>query len=303
MRNAEEPGQPPRPSSAPPGPGATNQRPCPDRSSPDDPGGDPSSVPGALQPGIRDEEVNALERDILDDDLAVQGNPRERGRVENASRRLQDQGLVDDLFAADFAGPLFEITVTEFAAYGIAVQMAWMRTGEIARQCKARGRPVPVGSMAAGHWSRDDRLEIASETTARALKFFVEDVLKPRRWDYLRGATLKTFFIGSCLLQFPNVFDQWMRERDRWARTHDPDAQIEDADTLRRDTRWSDPTGETAISRQVAREALDGITDPCTREAARLVALGCSFAEAGQQVGLSAAAVEGRLYRLRRRAE
>ena len=255
---------------------------------------------------MRDDEVDAFERDILDDDLAVRGDPRERARVENASRRLQDQGLVDDLSAVGFAGPLFEITVTEFAAYGIAVQMAWMRTGEIVRQCKARGRPVRADSVPAEHWSRDDRLEIASETTARALKFFVGEVLKPHRWDCMRGATLKTFFIGSCLLQFPNVFDRWMGEQDRWARTHDPDADIadiEDADALRRDVRWSDPTGETAMRRQAVREALSDIADPRTREAARLYALGCSFAEAGAQVGLSAAAVEGRLYRLRRRTD
>jgi hypothetical protein len=303
MRNAEEPGQPPRPSSAPPGSGAENQRPCPDRSTPDDSGAGSSSVPEVLHPVIQNDEVDELERDILDDDLAVQGDPRERARMENASRRLQDRGLVDALFAVGFAGPLFEITVTEFAAYGIAVQMAWMRTGEIVRQCKARGRPVQAGSLVTGQWSRDDRLEIASETTARALKFFVEDVLKPRRWDYLRGATLKTFFIGSCLLQFPNVFDRWMREQDRWARTHDADAEIEDADTLRRDARWSDPTSETAINRQAACAALDGITDPRTREAARLCAIGWSIAEAGERVGLSPAAVEGRLYRLRKRTE
>jgi hypothetical protein len=93
MRNAEEPGQPPRPSSAPPGSGAENQRPCPDRSTPDDSGAGSSSVPEVLHPVIQNEEVDELERDILDDDLAVQGDPRER---EIDLRAPRDRGALDE---------------------------------------------------------------------------------------------------------------------------------------------------------------------------------------------------------------
>lgn len=254
-----------------------------------------------MHPAVRDSTLDALEGQFTDEDLQQPGDPGERARVENAARRLEDKSLVDELTAAGFTGLLFEITHNELASYGITVMMAWMRTGEITSQCKAIGRPVPFSAAAVRERSRDERLEVALEATAKGLKFFIDDILKQGKWDHMRGATLKTFFIGSCLLQFPNVYDRWNREQDRWDHTHDQDANVDDADALRRDARWSNPTCDEALRRHAAQQALDGVTDPRTRKAAELYAQGYSFAEAGARVGLSAAAVEGRLYRLRKR--
>jgi DNA-directed RNA polymerase specialized sigma24 family protein len=55
------------------------------------------------------------------------------------------------------------------------------------------------------------------------------------------------------------------------------------------------------IRRQQVNEILVGITDTRTRKAAQMVMLGYEYADAGAAAGLSADAVEGRLYRLRRR--
>ena len=62
--------------------------------------------------------------------------------MQNAQRRLADHALVRELVAAGFTGPVFDVAVTEFASYAIAVLMAWMRTGQIFGKCKAKGRPV-----------------------------------------------------------------------------------------------------------------------------------------------------------------
>lgn len=293
-RGAEEAGQPPRLASAP----ASSRAGIPGQA------GAPASQAAPWHPAVQDDEVDAVEREIVDDDLAVPQDPQERARVDNAGRRLADRALLDELIATGFTGPVFEIAVTEFAAYGIATMMAWMRTGEIVKQCKVKGRPLPaLGGLVAGQWTRDDRLEIAIETTARALRFFINEVLRPGKWDHRRGATLKTFFVGSCLLQFPNVFDLWAGEQKRWGQVNAAEPATEDAtDMLRRDACWSDPTCEIVIRDQITKAALDGIADPRTRSAAHLVMLGYTFAEAGAMVGLSAAAVEGRLYRLRRRS-
>lgn len=260
------------------------------------------------RPVLSDDEVAALEREITDDDLADPQDPKERARVANARRRLADHALLEQLIACEFSGPLFDVTVTEFAAYGIAIMMAWMRTGQIIRQCALKGRPLALGSFTPGQWSRDDRLELSLETTARALKNFIEDVLKPRKWDHRRGATLKTFFVGACLLQFPNNFDRWAGEQKRWTRVvapelADPELTENGADQGC-DFQWSDPTAEAALRRWKVQEALETIEDPKTRDAARLVYMnGYNHAEAGQAVGLSARAVEGRLRRLRRRSQ
>jgi len=271
------------------------------------PSGCDNGTPGpqlAWHPNLRDDEVDALEREITDDNLSVPQDLQERARVASASLRLMDLMLLKELTAANFAGPVFDVAVNEWAAYGIAVMMAWMRTGEIARKCGAKGRPLPPGCFSAGKWSRDDRLEMALETTARALDFFVETVLKPGRWDPARGATMKTFFVGACLLQFSNEFNRSAGEQQRWVAANGTEPCLEDlADVAEQDACWSDPTSETAVRHLMTQEILNGIRDPKTRHAARMVMLGRNFADAGRAVGLSAAAVEGRLYRLRRRSQ
>jgi len=287
MRRAEEAGQQPRRLS----PVAARTR--------DDA---PVSADAAWCPPVCDDEVAELEREILDVDLAVPGDPRERALVDNAARRLADRALVDELATTGFTGPLFDMTLNELAAYAIATLMAWMRTGEIIRQCMARGRPLSGSSLAVGQWSRDDRLEIAIETTARALKFFINEALKAGKWNHHRGTTLKTYFVGSCLLQFPNVFDIWAREQKRWGLVEVAEPGTEQAaEATQRDACWSDPTVETVLRRQAVHAVLANIEDPQTRKAIELVMLGYSYADAGAAVGLSAFAVEGRLYRLRRR--
>jgi hypothetical protein len=252
--------------------------------------GDCGSLPGA----------EAVECEIGDEDLFVPGDPRERARVDNAERRLADRDLVAGLAAAGFAGPAFEITVNEFAAYGVATLMSWTRTGEIARKCLDRGRPLPGADRVMAVWSRDDRLEIAVEATARALRYFVEDVLKAGRWNYRRGATLRTFFVGACLLQFPNVYEVWVNEQKRWEAVDLVEPGDEEAPLARDYAAWGDPVAGAVVSRQHVREVLAGIPDPRTRKAAAMVMLGYEHADAGAELGLTAEAVGGRLYRLRK---
>jgi len=257
----------------------------------------------AARPGrhaVSEEDVEALELEMGEEDLARPGDPDELARVENARRRLADLVLVEELAAEGFCGVQFEMFVIELSSYGIAALMAWMRTGQIARQCAAKGRPVAGGLP--DQWSPDDRLEIAVETTARALNHFIGEVLIPGRWDPGRGASLKTFFVGSCVLQFPNVYSVWRTEQRPWKAVDVIEPGTEDAAIpLTHGASWSDPTAENVIRRELTQENLDAIKDSRTRKAAEMVMDGYSFAEAGAATGLSAAAVEGRLYRLRRR--
>lgn len=287
MGRAEEAGRPPRIAPAPARTGRSRP--------PGSAASDAAARPEPAWAPPRENEVDEVERELTDDDYQSPADPVERTRVRNAQRRLADSALVGELAAAGFAGPVFEVAVTELASYGIAVLMAWMRTGQIFGKCLIKGRPV---SGVTSEWSRDDRLEIAIETTAKALKYFIDDVLQPGKWDHCRGATLKTFFIGACLLQFPNVFDRWAREQRRWGQPEGDEA-LEHA-VVRGDPQWADPTGDAAVRACTVRERLAEIPDRQTRQAAWLVnAYGASHAEAGAMVGLSAGGVEGRLYRLR----
>jgi hypothetical protein len=286
MGQAEEAGQQPsRPPAARPG------EPCAV------PAGHASPEAGAAGPCA---EAGACE--IGDEDLAVPGDPRERARVENAGRRLAGRALADELAAAGYAGPVLEVTVNELAAYGIAALMAWTRTGEIARKCRARGRPLAGADRVTAAWSRGDRLELAVEAAARALRYFVDEVLRPGRWDYRRGATLRAYFVGACLLQFPNVYEAWVSEQKRWgaAGLAGPGAG-EAAAPGRGDPARAGPVAGDVIRRLQVRGILAGIPGARAREAAQMVVPGYEQAEAGAELGLAAAAVGARLYRLRGR--
>lgn len=54
--------------------------------------------------------------------------------------------------------------------------------------------------------------ELANETVAVALNKFRDTNLRRHRWDSTRGATIKTYFIGQCLIRFPNIYRSWLAE-------------------------------------------------------------------------------------------
>ncbi len=47
---------------------------------------------------------------------------------------------------------------------------------------------------------------------AVALNKFRDTVLRRHRWDSTRGATIKTYFIGQCLIHFSNIYRSWIAE-------------------------------------------------------------------------------------------
>jgi hypothetical protein len=39
--------------------------------------------------------------------------------------------------------------------------------------------------------------------------------LDEEEWDHRRGATLRTYFIGQCLIRFPNIYRRWLAGENR----------------------------------------------------------------------------------------
>ena len=161
---------------------------------------------------VTEQDVTALEESVCEDDC---DGPRAQAITGNLARREEDQELIAKLAKSNFEGPAQEQFEAELAAYGYPIMMAWTRTGEIVRKSARNGRPLIIPSGGLG-WSREDRSELSSETVARAVDFFREKVLRAGAWDHTRGATIKTYFVGACLSQFPNVYQRWQAERRRW---------------------------------------------------------------------------------------
>jgi len=163
-----------------------------------------SEAPGAKPPPL--DAASRLEPETGD----VFDTEEERQRAEHVDRLLADANLVADLTAAGYEGKEWQLAAEELTRYGFDVLCSWMRKGTIYNKCAQKNRPVkraPEGAL--------DQAEIeslAGETVTHALRFFRETVLKPGRWDPAKGASITTFFVGQCILRFPEVYRPWLTE-------------------------------------------------------------------------------------------
>jgi hypothetical protein len=255
--------------------------------------------PGPESPGISpvsEECLAAVEAELCEEDHCT---PQQRAMAENVARRRADHEIITELRARNFEGPLYDYFIAEQAAYALAVLMSWMRTGEIFRKCKEKGRPVR--STEIWKWDREDRIGLAHLAVTKALAVFRGRVLVPGAWDPQRGATIKTFFVGACLLQFANFFNECAGERRRWGGPALLGVVDDDTcgDLLAEDATGQDPATVVA-TRDRFRRALTEMPADLTK-AAKMIYEGYTYDEAAAAIGINADALSARLRRFRDR--
>ncbi|MFD0538783.1 hypothetical protein ACFQY7_38700 [Actinomadura luteofluorescens] len=228
-------------------------------------------------------------------------DPETKALTERAQHRAEQQRLVMDMRTEGFRGPITTTWKAETVAYALAVMMSWTRTGQIVKECNARGRPIRLAEYGPGRWSREDRLELVGETVTRALQYFMTKVLAAGRWDPNKGASLNTFFIGACLFQFPNVYDRWAREQHSWDRIGRSERSPEEAEVALTTsaTWWEDPTSESALKRDHRRQILEKIANPQTRAAAQMILDDKTIKETAAALEMNEKTLRTRLGRLR----
>lgn len=226
------------------------------------------------------------ERWLLGDD--------ERERADRLDRLAQDFQWVNDLALAGFEGPQWEYFVDQLARYGIGVMRGWMRRGLIWERCKAKGMGglTPLGR----HFSDDELEELTDETVAKALRHFRDDVLMQHRWDYHRGASLRTYFIGQCLIRFANIYRRWWGNEARAGRM-----LLADDPHLNQNEPRTESVEATALDFVTATVALSTAKDPRVPKAMVLSAAGRSQAEIAIELEVSEKAVERMLANERQR--
>ncbi|MEJ2865982.1 sigma-70 region 4 domain-containing protein [Actinomycetospora flava] len=264
-----------------------------------------------LQPGLR---LSCDEQADLD---ALQVNdPDEAGDLDQGEREMQrwaDLATLNDLALRSFEGPKYDIFVNALAAYGYPVIRSWLRRGVIYEFCARRGRPatptdhdrVFLSDPRPDTEAADERRELALETNARALDAFREQVLLTGAWSFEGGASLKTYYIGACLLQFPNVLSTWSTERQHRSFATTTPSDLDDF--LDCTTEWDaldrtldhDPAATVAGQLAVAAE-LEAMPERTREAAGRLLLLGASYAEIGADLGITERAVEALFYRYRK---
>lgn len=219
---------------------------------------------------------------------AAAARPDARLAAESLERRQADMEICNELALAGFRGPGWDRYALELARYGYAVMMAWLKSGEMFSQCKAKGcnlGPPPL------EWTVDDRAELANETVALAVNSFKQQALIEGRWDPDEGAALKTYFIGSCIFAFPNLYRKWLTDSATLRRLTSIEQYTED-----RSSAPQDP-GEMAITRLRIQEGFNCIPDDRTKSAVLLQEMGYTYAEIGEMLQITSRAVDGLIRR------
>jgi hypothetical protein len=124
-----------------------------------------------------------------------------------------DKKIVEILRLAGFCGPAWDEFAEMLARYGLSVMKCWLVTERIFVLCQERrvGLERPVRE----DWVRADLEGFAAEDVARGLNRF-KRALQDGAWDPGGGggATLRTFFMGACILEFPNLYRKFWLNAD-----------------------------------------------------------------------------------------
>lgn len=240
-----------------------------------------SGLPG-IQPGIREAES-------LDVPEAWLADPAFDKPAADVDRLAGDLDLYNTLALTQFSGADYEYFANELARYGLAVIGSWVRSGLIYGKCRDRG----LGGLAAPEWDLDaqDVDELTNLTVGLAVVKFRETVLLKKKWDPRKGASLRTFFIGQCLIRFANIYRTWCGQQQRARATE------ELADEMHPHVRPHD----RALDDMLAQTELAQVEDRRLQSAVLWTAAGWRQWEIARELGVSEKTVERMLANHRQR--
>lgn len=132
------------------------------------------------------------------------------GVTERLDRLAADRDLHLQLGLTGYQGALWNRFQRVLAEYGQPVFSSWLRRGAVHEKCRMKGIRIVAAEVQPQGDEVDD---LAVDVVVAAIPAFRDKVLIPSRWDPTRGATLKTFFVGQCLLQYPNIYKAWLADK------------------------------------------------------------------------------------------
>lgn len=217
-----------------------------------------------------------------------------RLEAESVDRITADYQWVQDLALAGFEGARWDFFANELAKYGMAVMGGWMFRGVIWQRCQQRGLGglQPVGRP----FTKDEVDDLTGETVAKALYHFRRDVLMKKKWDPARGASLRTYFVGQCLIRFANIYRRWLGQETRAGHSITAENPWKKVTTPLVDG----PEG-AALDRVLVRNAMDEVHDSRVRAAMILTSEGKTQAEIAIELEVSKKTVERALANERQR--
>ncbi len=148
-------------------------------------------------------------------------NQREAEELEaSVLRRASDLDLVNLLRTNNFEGPDYKYFENELGRYGLSVMRGWLSTGHIFKLIARQRRPLnpTARELESLAFESDMRDDLAVGTTAVTLPWFRKHALIEGGWNYEGGASIPTYFMGACVLQFPNELKRHRSARRDWTR-------------------------------------------------------------------------------------
>lgn len=204
-----------------------------------------------------------------------------------------EQDLLERLRTAGFEGPATQQLEAELWRYGWHCLRKWMKDGNIAARCKAKGVRLKCLDQEVTELQRSAELreDLAAAAVGEAVMYFMDYSLKRGYWKPRKGASMRTYFIHDCLYKFRDAFNAWARPRRR---------QIEALAGTVLDLGSTQPGFEEQVE---LRDAVRRILQRSPAEAAAIAAMlyrePCTQKEIGAQLNLSVRSVEGYLRRMR----
>jgi DNA-directed RNA polymerase specialized sigma24 family protein len=212
------------------------------------------------------------------------------GRQTDPVQLAVDAKLWEAVAAEGLGGPLYRRLIDEIIRNALPRLVAALRSGRVFVWCAQANSRIRL--WAPHDWNDTDRRELALATVTRAALRFHRTADEGRGWSQDHGVTLATYFFGLCIDEFPNEFKAWLTDRRQARWQADAVAQLSPTDS-------PDPAEAVLVSDDI-RQRL-AVLSQDQRTAIVLQAAGFSQIEIAARMHLSVRAVEGLIYRGRRR--
>jgi hypothetical protein len=211
--------------------------------------------------------------------------------ARSIERLNADLEVINDLVIDGFAGPRWEEFTRILLGYSFQVITTWLRRGVIFEKCVQKGIRHFSGTPKLRRFPYDEAEDLAQEVLREAVDHFRDDVLRPGKWDPRKGASLKTYFIGQCLLRFPGCYARWFTGYAKHATSRR-------TGVVRLDVSAMDPSA-VAIRRARIAHALTDL-DPETRLILELRAQKYRLDEIAELMETSVPAIKSKLHRVKK---
>lgn len=171
--------------------------------------------------GRRDLQPRSVAALRSSDEQWLVGHLAEFDELAEARRleRIAEEEIITllQLQAFDRRTPEWRTVASALIEYGYSVFMAWTVTGVVrhmaARHAGGRGVNGLARLPERLQLTHDDAHALVADLIATSVEAFrTRTLMDPRRtWRADGGASLKTYFVGRCLMELPDAYERWER--------------------------------------------------------------------------------------------